>query len=156
MRVLRRPRRQALRLGARGARPAAAPPPAPTALSFEAWAELSLRLVDASPQVLAAALAAQGLTPEVWERLERAYLSALRDDVGVGYAPRLGVRQYVALSAELALEPASRAATLRRYQVPTEAALRMLEEDWRHPARRAELEGALVDFAVVVRGQALG
>jgi hypothetical protein len=75
---------------------------------------------------------------------------------GVGYVPPLSARQYVALSAELALEPAPREATLRRYQVPTEAALRALDEKWRHPARRAEIDAALADFAVVVRGLTLG
>jgi hypothetical protein len=251
--------------------PVAAPPP--PALSFEAWAELSIRFADAAPEDLAAALSARGLTPEVWERLDRAYLRALCDDMragkqelqplyeakrreeaarragvraegtppaptpepapgagtagspdlaapiweamgrmpfvppapetpakgkrpaktvpskvapssvggetmgldpaqqratptlpfvgsnggsAMGYVPRLSARQYVALSAELALQPAPREATMRRYQVPTEAALRALEEEWRHPARRAELEAAMAEFAVVLRVRALG
>ncbi len=75
---------------------------------------------------------------------------------GVVYVPRLGPRQYVALRAELALQPASPEETRTRYQVPNEAALRALEEQWRHPARRAELEDALAVFAVVLRGLVLG
>jgi hypothetical protein len=71
------------------------------------------------------------------------------------YVPALDARQYVALRAELALQPALREETRRRYQVPNEAALRALEEQWRHPARRAALEIALADFAVALRGQVL-
>jgi hypothetical protein len=33
--------------------------------------------------------------------------------------------------------------------------IRALEEHWRHPARRAELEAALADFAIALRGEAL-
>jgi len=61
---------------------------------------------------------------------------------GVGYVPLLDARQYVALCAELALQPAPREQTLCRYQVPTEAAFRALDEQWQHPAQRAELEDA--------------
>jgi hypothetical protein len=252
--------------------PTPAPAPAPPALSFEAWAELSVRLADASPQERAAALAVRGLTALVWERLEGEYLHVLRDDVragkrerpalyeamnkaemarragpsavgtppvipapaalsgtdlapdlgaaawegmarmpfvppapeqpskgkrpaktvpskvvpshvggetmgldpahqrptptlpfegsmgsmGVGYVEPLDARQYVALAAKLVLEPAQRLSTLGRYQVPTEAAFRAVEEHWRDPARRAELEGALSDFAATLRGRVLG
>jgi hypothetical protein len=74
---------------------------------------------------------------------------------GAVYVPLLDARQYVALRAELALQPAPREETRRRYYVPNEAALRALDEHWRHPARRAELETALADFAVVLRGEVL-
>ena len=36
-----------------------------------------------------------------------------------------------------------------------EGALRALEEYWREPARRAEIEAALADFAATLRGQVL-
>ena len=39
--------------------------------------------------------------------------------------------------------------------MPNEAALRALEDQWRDPARRAELETALADFAVALRGEVL-
>jgi hypothetical protein len=74
---------------------------------------------------------------------------------GVVYVPQLSARQYVALRAELMLAPAAPEETRRRYQVTNEAALRALEEHWREPARRAELEVALVDFAAALRGQVL-
>lgn len=74
---------------------------------------------------------------------------------GALYVPPLDARQYVALRAELALQPAPREETRRRYHLPNEAALRALEEHWRHPARRVELEAALADFAVALRGQVL-
>jgi hypothetical protein len=76
--------------------------------------------------------------------------------VGVGYVPSLHARQYLALRWELALELAPREATLRRYGVPTEAAFLTLDQDWRHPARRADLEAALADLTVVLRGLVLG
>ena len=75
--------------------------------------------------------------------------------VGAVHVPPMDARQYVALRAELALQPAPREETRRRYHVPNEAALRALEDQWRQPARRAELEAALADFAVVLRGQVL-
>jgi hypothetical protein len=250
--------------------PVAAPPP--PALSFEAWAELSVRLIDASPEVLAATLTARSLTVAVWRRLEHEYLHMLRHDasaggrersalyealnkeemarrraaagtppalpvpapaamsgtalapdlgaatweatgrmpfvppppevlvdgkrpaktvpskavpdrvssgtmgldpaqqrptptlpfagsngsVGVGYEASLDARKYVALCAELVLGPTPLLDTLRRSEVPTVSALRMLEEHWRHPARRAELESALAELAAVVRRRALG
>jgi hypothetical protein len=74
---------------------------------------------------------------------------------GVVYVPLLDARQYVALCAELGLQPVPRKETLKRYRVPNEAALRALEEHWRHPARRAELETALADFGVALRGLVL-
>jgi hypothetical protein len=37
--------------------------------------------------------------------------------------------------------------------VPNEAALRVMEEEWRQPGRRAELEAALVEFAGMLRGE---
>jgi hypothetical protein len=74
---------------------------------------------------------------------------------GVGYVSTLDARQYVALCAELALAPAPREKTLARYQVPTEAAFRALEEEWGRPARRAELEWALGQFAFMVRALVL-
>jgi hypothetical protein len=74
---------------------------------------------------------------------------------GVVYVPHLDARQYVSLCAELALRAAPREETLSRYQVPNEAAFRVLEEQWRHPGRRVELEQALADFAVMLRGQML-
>jgi hypothetical protein len=61
----------------------------------------------------------------------------------------------VALRAELALQVAPRHETQRRYQVPNEAALRALEEHWKHPARRAELEAALAEFAAMLRVEVL-
>jgi hypothetical protein len=76
-------------------------------------------------------------------------------DAGVVYVPHLDARQYVALHAELALQVAPRKETLSRYQVPNEAALRALDEHWRHPGRRAEIEAALLDFAAVLRRQVL-
>jgi hypothetical protein len=254
------------------------PSPAPP-LTFEGWAELSVRFAGAPAEDLAAALAAQGLTLEVWKRFDGAYARALSDDVragqgeptavcearykeerarrdgtpaegtppaastpglapahlrgtnglpdlpaevlvamgrmpfvppapapelesaapakraaktveskvmpspvggqtmdldaalqrptpdlpfagstggtGVVYVPSLDARQYVALRAELALQPAPREETWRRYYVPNEAALRALEEQWRHPARRVELEAALADFAVAMRGEVM-
>jgi hypothetical protein len=258
--------------------PAPPPPsPPPPALSFEAWAELSVRFLDSPEAALVQALTARGLTLEAWKQLDHDYRRALSFDVragqrersavyeakykeerarrngapgegtppalpayvpapahlrgttglpdlpgtmmeamgrmpfvppapepaapgkrpaktveskvmpspvggqtmdldagalqrptpstpfarstdgaGVVYVPPLGARQYVALRAELSLQPAPREETLRRYQVPNEAALRALEEQWRHPARRAELETALADFAVVLRGHVLG
>jgi hypothetical protein len=68
----------------------------------------------------------------------------------------LDARQYVALCAEPKLDPELREATLHRYHVPSEAALHALMEEWRDPARRAELETALTDFVAIVRGLALG
>jgi len=262
--------------------PPAPPPPVPApALSFEAWAELSVGFTAASPGDVTAALAARGLTLEVWQRLDGAYRRALSDDLragrqelsalyktkheealarrtgepaapaasagetppalptvqlapealrgtaglpdlppailasmgrtpfmppppqapahgkppaktvpskvvpsrvggltmpldatmerptpavpfvgssgsqAVGYVPPLDARQYVALSVELALQPAPREETLSRYRVPTEAALRALDEQWQHPARRAELEHALASFAVMLRCRVL-
>jgi hypothetical protein len=76
-------------------------------------------------------------------------------DAGAVFVPPLDARQYVALRAELALQVAPRQDTLRRYQVPNEAALRALSEQWKHPARRAELEAALGDFAAMLRGEVL-
>jgi hypothetical protein len=268
------------RLAAAGyrVRPPAPAPPEPTpapALTFEAWAELSVRFADAPPEALAAALAARGVTIEVWTRFEAAYRRALSDDLRAGkrerpeiyearykeerarragaaaeaaaparsspgpapahlrgtngapdlpaavmasmgrmpfvppapapvapgkrsaktveskarpipvggqtmdldaalqrptpnlpfaggrgdagavYVPALDARQYVALRAELALRVAPREETRKRYQVPNEAALRALEEEWRQPGRRAELEAALADFAVVLRREVL-
>jgi hypothetical protein len=72
------------------------------------------------------------------------------------YVPLLGARQYVALHAALVLQVVPREEMLRRYQVPTEASLRALEEHWRDPGRRAKLERALADFEVVLTGQVLG
>lgn len=74
----------------------------------------------------------------------------------VVFVPPLNVWQYVALRAELMLmEGLPRQPTLTRYHVPTEAAFRALEEHWRHPDRRAELEAALGAFAVKVRTHVL-
>jgi len=255
------------------------PTPAPV-LTFEAWAELSVRFAGAPPEDLVAALAARGVTLAVWRRFDDAYGRVLSDDLRAGqrerpavyearykaeqarhachvgapaegtppvpsapdlapahlrgtsglpdlpaavvvamgrmpfvppapevprggpgkraaktvpskarphpvggqtmdldaalqrptpslpfagaaggagalYVPPLDARQYVALRAELALQPAPREETRRRYHLPNEAALRALEEHWRHPARRVELEAALADFAVALRGQVL-
>ena len=70
--------------------PAPAPPkPAPAPLlTFEAWAELSARFAGAPPEDLAAALAARGLTLEVWKRFDDAYGRALSDDVRAGQRER--------------------------------------------------------------------
>ena len=68
--------------------PAPVAEPPPPALSFEAWAELNVRLAGASPQELAAALVAKGLTVPVWRRLEDEYLHALRNDVSAGRRER--------------------------------------------------------------------
>jgi hypothetical protein len=258
--------------------PKAPPPPA---LTFEAWAALSARFAAAPPEDLGAALAAHGVTLEVWKRFDEAYRRTLSDDVRAGqrerpavyearyqeerarqaghagapsevtppaapaperapahlrgtngapdlpaammaamgrmpfvppppapapappgkrapktveskarakpvggqtmdldaalqrptpnlpfagapgdagaiYVPSLSARQYVALRAELKLKAAPREETRRRYHVPNEAALRALHEHWQHPARRAELETALADFALVLRGEVLG
>ncbi len=73
----------------------------------------------------------------------------------VVYVPPLDARQYVSLHAELWLQTAPREETLSRYQVPNEAAFRALEEQWRHPGRRIELEAALLDFAAALRNQVL-
>ncbi len=73
----------------------------------------------------------------------------------VVYVSQLGARQYVALRAELVLGPATPEETRRRYQVANEGVLRALEEYWREPARRGEIEAALADFAATLRGQVL-
>ena len=55
------------------------------------------------------------------------------------YVPHMDARQYVALRAEPAAQPVPREETWRRYCVANEALLRALDEQqWRHPARRAE------------------
>ena len=59
--------------------------------------------------------------------------------------PPLDAREYVALCAELALQPVPREQTRSRYHMPTEAALHALDEQWQHPTRRAELENALAE-----------
>ncbi len=71
------------------------------------------------------------------------------------YVPPLDARQYVALRAELVLGPAPPEETRRRYRVANEGALRALEEYWREPTRRAEIEAALADFAATLRWQVL-
>jgi hypothetical protein len=76
--------------------------------------------------------------------------------MGVGYEAPLDARQYVELCADLVRGRAPLLETLGRCEVPTVSALRMLEEHWRHPARRAELEAALAELAAVVRRRALG
>jgi hypothetical protein len=256
--------------------PAPPPSPPPPALSFDAWAELSVRFPESPGEALVQALTARGLTLAAWKQLDHDYRRALSDDVRAGqrerpavyeakykeerlrragaaeegrppalpayepapahlrgtaalpdlpgtmmeamgrmpfvppapepaaqgkrpaktvpsmaaqsrvggqtmdldagalqrptpstpfarstdgadvvYVPPLEARPYVALRAELALQPAPREETLRRYQVPNEAAFRALEEQWRPPARRAELETALADFAVMLRSHVL-
>jgi hypothetical protein len=262
---------------ARPPSPATPKPVPPPVLTFEAWAELSARFAGAPPSDLAAALAAGGVTLEVWRRFDDAYGRGVLDDIragqgerpaifeakhkeeqarqagtpvegtpparstsglapahlsgtsglpdlpagalatlgrmpfvppapaperegaapgkrapktveskvvpspvggqtmdleaalqrptpdtpfagsaggaGVVYVPALDARQYVSLCAELTLRSAPRAQTQRRYWVPNEAAFRALEADWKHPARRPELEAALADFAVMLRAQ---
>jgi hypothetical protein len=265
--------------------PVAAPPPA---LSFEAWAELSVRIAGGTPEDAAAALSARGLTPAAWQRCDAEHRRALSDDLnagrrrrwallevkykegaarragheagrpavlpgppgapdplaeetpplvppelrettraadlgpemwaslgrtpfgppapeapvkgkplartqpsravpsneggetlpldgaveqrptpstpfegdratpGVAYVPDLDARQFVALCARLELAPATRMETLRWYRVPNEAALRAVEEHWRHPSRRAEVERAWAEYAGAVRRRALG
>jgi hypothetical protein len=71
-------------------------------------------------------------------------------------APVLNARQFLALRVELRLGPAPRAETLRRYEVPTETAFRALENQWREPRRRGELESALAELAAVARGGCWG
>jgi hypothetical protein len=65
--------------------PAAPPQPAPPPpLTFEAWAELSVRYDGAPPESLAGALFTRGVTYETWKRLDGEYLRALRDDLKAG------------------------------------------------------------------------
>jgi hypothetical protein len=150
--------------------PSPAPPePAPApARTFEAWAELSVRFAGASRAREARGQdgGVEGEAPprggaDDGPRRRPAAAdaqSAVRRDHrrrGRRLVPPLSARQYVALRAELALQPAPREETRRRYHVPNEAALRALDEHRRHPARRAELETALADFAVVLRGEVL-
>jgi len=258
--------------------PAPLPSPPPPALSFEAWAELSVRFLESPEEALVQALNMRGLSLQAWKQLDHEYRRALADDVRAGqrerpalyeakykeerarrngatgegtptalpayqpapahlrgtaglpelpatmlesagrmpfvppapepepaaqgkrpaktvqsmvvqgrvggqtmdldtgalqrptpslpfaqstggadfvYVPALDARRYVSLHTELMLQAAPREETLRRYQVPTEAAFRAIEEHWGHPARRAELETSLADFAVVLRGHVL-
>lgn len=74
---------------------------------------------------------------------------------GVGYLPSLNVRQYVTLCTELVLHVASPAETWARYFVPTEAAFRLLDAQWQHPARRAELEVAFDELVAELRRRVL-
>jgi hypothetical protein len=62
----------------------------------------------------------------------------------------------VALSVELGLEPVPRMETLRRYHLPTEAALRAEEAFWRSPQGRALLLQTVDEFAEVLRRRVLG
>jgi len=72
------------------------PPPvveAAPALSFEVWAGLSSRLLDAPAEEKAAAAAALGLTLEAWRRLDDAYLRMLSDDLLAGRTERPSIYQ---------------------------------------------------------------
>jgi len=60
-------------------------------LSFEAWAELSLRLIGAGAEERVAALGARGLTAEEWSRLDERYLRALWEDLPSGREDRAAV-----------------------------------------------------------------
>ena len=64
--------------------------------------------------------------------------------------------QYLALRVELMLQPAPRDETRSRYGVPTEAAYRALEERWRKPARRVELEIALATLGTWLHNKLFG
>ncbi len=133
-----------------GRMPVVPPPPAPAAAGKRPAKTVESKVMPSpvGAQTMDLAEALQRPTPDL-------PFPGSASVAGVVYVPRLGPRQYVALRAELALQPASREETQKRYRVPNEAAFRALEEQWRHPARRAELEAALADFAVVLRGQVL-
>ena len=74
--------------GGVGAAPAAeaerAPDQGEPRAGFEAWADLSIRLLGAEPEDTRALLAAHGLTPEAWERIDDHHLRALSDDLLAG------------------------------------------------------------------------
>jgi hypothetical protein len=57
-------------------------------IGFEAWAELSIRWIGASPEEKLAELGARGLTSEAWTRLDDAYLRALSADLIAGRTER--------------------------------------------------------------------
>ncbi len=69
--------------------PVPPPPVSPPALDFEAWAELSVFSMAASPADVVAALSARGLTPAQWERLDDAYRRACSDDLRAGRQERI-------------------------------------------------------------------
>jgi hypothetical protein len=64
------------------------PAPAPPALTFEAWAELSVRFDGSRPEDLTGALSARGVTLEVWKRFDAEYRRALSDDLRAGKQER--------------------------------------------------------------------
>jgi hypothetical protein len=65
--------------------PAPVPAAPPLLLSFEAWAELRIRLDAASPdEDIVAMLYAVGLTRRTWQRLDDVHRLALSDDVRAG------------------------------------------------------------------------
>jgi len=58
----------------------APPAPPPPALSFEVWAELSVRFPGPPQAVLVRELFARGLTLDVWRHFDDEYHRALSDD----------------------------------------------------------------------------
>jgi hypothetical protein len=134
-----------------GRMPFVPPPPAPAAPgkrpSKTKASEVTPNRVGGETMDLAAIL--QRPTPNL-------PFAGTASDAGAVYVPPLGARQYLSLRVELELKTAPREETLKRYRVPTEGSFRALEEHWRHPARRVELERAVADFGVMLRGLVLG
>lgn len=76
---------------------------------------------------------------------------ASTERAGAVPVPALIGPQYVSLRLELMLQPVPREETLRRYRVPTEAAYRALEQEWRRPGRRSELRIALATLGTALQ-----
>ena len=71
--------------------PEAAPTVSGRAVSFEAWADLSIHLFGVGEEEQIAALRARGLAPEEWARLDKHFLRVLSDDLRAGRAERPGL-----------------------------------------------------------------
>jgi hypothetical protein len=128
-------------------------PPAPAPVAPVAAAKRSAKTIESKAMPSRARGQTMQLDPALQRPTPSLPFAGSAGDGGAVFVPRLDARQYVALRAELALRVAARGETLRRYQVPNEAALRALEEEWRQPGRRAEMEAG--EFAGMPRGEVL-
>ena len=70
-------------------------------MSFDTWAELSIRLLGAPPEEQRAALDARNLSVDAWTRTDAHYLRLLSDDLRTGRTDR-AKRYAAAFDAEVA------------------------------------------------------